>query len=423
MAIDLNTAEGRATAVKLLDPDFQGLLEQKKVSERVQATMAVANVRSISLFSVLGEATADIRTFAMDQCGLDRNRDMVEVASLVDTWNACKTRMTVRHQAQAEAHNAQLPPPMNKTEAQDLRTRFEQMFYKLEDKVSPATGTLELLSDQVDSGEFRAMSLVQFLSREDQEEEPLGVTLDKAGSIKVKKGFGESKPPKSGEELRQKIKLLGHCYIFMMLKYPNRQVLAEDNPNLWNKYADYLLGEHVFRLAAKNSKGEVVSSPSLGLVLSYEYQVRKLMTRLMNEGKSIDEALDQAMRDTTVKERYFLTPAALETAADQNVGGDKSRSPRRESSSSWGNWQTSRQGGRGRGRGAKGGGKGKKGKGLHSMTPDNKPICFAWNNRDQRCRYNCGREHVCQYCYGKHPAHSCPTKDTAGAGNPDAKKE
>ena len=313
MAIDLNTAEGRAAAVKLLDPDFQGLLEQKKVSERVQATMAVANVRSISLFSVLGEATTDIRTFAADQCGLDRNRDMVEVASLVDTWNACKTRMTVRHQAQAEAHNAQLPPPMNKTEAQDLRARFEQMFYKLEDKVSPATGTLELLSEQVDSGEFRAMSLVQFLSRKDQEEEPLGVTLDKAGSIKVRKGFGESKPPKSGEELRQKVKLLGHCYIFTMLKYPNRQTLAENNPNLWNKYADYLLGEHVMRLAAKNSKGEVVSSPSLSLVLSYEYQVRKLMTRVMNEGKNIAEALEQAMKDTTVKERYFhfLQPFAV----------------------------------------------------------------------------------------------------------------
>ena len=420
MAIDLNTAEGRAEAVKLLDPDFQGVVEQKKVSERVQATMAVANVRSISLFSVLGEATTDIRTFAADQCGLDRNRDMVEVASLVDAWNACKTRMTVRHQAQAEAHNAQLPPPMNKTEAQDLRARFEQMFYKLEDKVSPATGTLELLSEQVDSGEFRAMSLVQFLSREDQEEEPLGVTLDKAGSIKVRKGFGESKPPKSGEELRQKVKLLGHCYIFTMLKYPNRQTLAENNPNLWNKYADYLLGEHVMRLAAKNSKGEVVSSPSLGLVLSYEYQVRKLMTRVMNEGKNIAEALEQAMKDTTVKERYFLTPAALETAADQNTGGErKSRSPRR--GSSWGNWQSSRQGGRGRG--GKGGGKGKKGKGLHATTPDGKPICFAWNNRDQRCRFACGREHVCQYCFQKHPAHSCPTRDTAGAGKPDEKKE
>eukprot|EP00435_Cladocopium_sp_Y103_P060309 s382_g22.t1 len=59
---------------------------------------------------------------------------------------------------------------------------------------------------------------------------------------------------------------------------------------------------------AKNSKGEVVSSPSLELVLSYEFQVRKQMVRLMNENHEMTEALDLAMRDTTVKERYFLTP-------------------------------------------------------------------------------------------------------------------
>ena len=419
-APDVNTAEGREEAIKMLDPDFQGLLERKSVPAMIQAQLAVNNVKSVSIFSVLGESSADVRTFAADRLGLDRARNIVDIASMVDSWEACKTRMSVRHQAEAEAQTAQLPPPMNRTEAQDLRLRFEQMFYRLEDKVSPSTGTLEQLSEQIDAGEFRTMALVQFMSRDDQDSEPLGATFGKDGTIKVKRGYGEVKPPKSGEELRQRLKLLGHSYMFMMLKYPNRPTLRDNNPNLWHKYSDYLLGEHVLALKAKNARGEIVATPSLELVLNYEYQVRKLMVRAMNEGKAINEALEDAMKDTTTKERYFLTPAALEAVSERD-DKHKSRSPRRESwgggGSSWGGGSTKAN----KGKGGKGKSKGKKGKGLKSHTPDGKPICFAWNNRDQRCRYACGREHCCQYCYGPHPAHSC--KDTGGAGKDSGEKK
>ena len=358
-APDVNTAEGRQEAIKLLDPDFQGLLERKSVPALVQAQLAVNNVKSISIFSVLGESTVDVRTFAVDRLGLDRARNIVDIASIVDAWEACKTRMSVRHQAEAEAQSAQLPPPMNRTEAQDLRLRFEQMFYKLEDKVSPSTGTLEQLSEQIDAGEFRTMALVQFMSRDDQDSEPMGAVLGKDGTVKVKRGYGEVKPPKTGEELRQRLKLLGHSYLFMMLKYPNRPTLRDNNPNLWHKYSDYLLGEHVLALKAKNARGEIVATPSLELVLNYEYQVRKLMVRAMNEGKPITEALEEAMRDTTTKERYFLTPAALEAVTERD-DKHKSRSPRRESWGGGGSWKNNN-----RGKGAKGQGKnkGKKGKG------------------------------------------------------------
>lgn len=427
MAHDLDTADGRAAAIKELDPDFQGLLERKSMSERLQGTLANAGVKSISLFSVIGDTAADVRQFATDHCGLDRNRDVVAVAGMIDAWQACKTRMLTRNQAEADAVNSSMPPPLNKTEAQDLRNRFEQMHYRLEDKVTPATGTLEQLFEQVETGEWQRMSLVMFMSRDDQDTEPLAAKIEKSGTVKVKKGYGESKPPKTGEELRQKIKLLGHCYLFTQLKFPNRHELRNIGPNLFNKYADYLLGEHVLGLQAKDSKGEIVSSPTLDLVLSYDYQVRKLMTKYMNDGTEMVTALEDAMKDTTVKERYFLTPAALDAAAQGGrEPGRKSRSPRREYpreeggysgyGSSYGrSHRSGKKGGKGK---AKGGGKGK----LHTRTPDGRDICFAWNNKDQRCRFNCGRVHCCQLCFGNHPAHSCKSSqktqpsDTAGAG-------
>ena len=158
---DLNTAEGLAAAVAALDPDFHGLLERKEVSQLVQGRLSNANVKSISRFAAVGDARADIRTFCTGTA------DVVEIAGVVDTWQASKARMETRHQAEAEASLASMPSPVKKVEAQDLRQKFEQLHYKLEDKVSPATSTMELIFDQVESGEWKAMSLVQFLSRDD----------------------------------------------------------------------------------------------------------------------------------------------------------------------------------------------------------------------------------------------------------------
>lgn len=419
---DLTTPEGRREAIAMLDPDFQGLLERKEVSEISQARLGVAGVKSISRFSVIGEANGDVRTFAVDHLALDRNRDVVQVAALVDAWQASKTRMTVRHQAEAEAVTASLPPPVNKTEAQDLRIRFEQMHYRMEDKVAPASGTLEQLFEQVEAGEWKNMSLVQFMSRDDQDTEPLAAVIDRSGVVKVKKGHGESAPPKSAEELRQKIKLMGHCYLMTQLKFPNRVVLRDINPYTFNKYADYLMGEHVLGLKAKDAKGDVVAAPTLELVLSYEAQIRKLMTKKMNDGVHMGIAMEQAMQDTTVKERYFLTPAALTAATSREDLRLKSRSPKRARTP-----ERDRGDDRNRkGRGKRGGrGKGPGGKTLNTRTPDGHEICFPWNNKDQRCRFKCGRVHCCQICFGNHPAHSCradkkegkDSKDTAGGGS------
>ena len=61
---------------------------------------------------------------------------------------------------------------------------------------------------------------------------------------------------------------------------------------------------------------------------------------------------------------------------------------------------------------SKGAGKGAK---LNRVTPDNKPICYAWNN-GQACKNpgNCTFEHVCQICFAAdHTKDNCPKKGGA----------
>ena len=69
---DLATAEGVRDAVASLDPDFQGLLERKELEQIVQARLGNVGVRSISRFSVIGEANGDVRTFAVDHLRMGR---------------------------------------------------------------------------------------------------------------------------------------------------------------------------------------------------------------------------------------------------------------------------------------------------------------------------------------------------------------
>ena len=404
---DFTDAEVQKEFIGLLEPDFHGLLQRKEVSAVTQARLAYANCKSLSRFNSVADSRVQLRTFAQQTVQLDPAADVIEVAALVDAWEAAKVRMEVRHKAEAEASSSSLPISLPKVEVQDLVKKFEAAFYKLDDKLTPAASTLELLFDQVENGELKTMYLQQFLSREDAEVEPVGCMLDKSGVLKIKKGYGETKEPTSPEELRHRLRVVAHAFLMCGLKYPQRTIFADLVPQDFLNYVDYLLSDQVMGLKAEDEDGNQISSPSLKLVLSYEHQVRKEMVKKINGGTKVHDALLAARKDVNIKERYFLTPAAMNALTAHKK--DRSRSPRADRRSGDKGWNPSRN---------KGKGKGKKGReNLHTHTPDGRQICFRWNSMKERCRFKCGRVHVCQRCLSsEHPLHMCKQtkKDTAG---------
>ena len=139
---------------------------------------------------------------------------MIDIASMVDShdsWESSSTRMTVRHKAEAEAGLASQPRALNK-EIQDLLTKFQSVHgLKLEDRNIPAASTLEQTFDQVEQGELKNMSLVQFVSREDAEADVFGATIEKGtGALKVKKGYRECPKPRTPEEFRRRMSVVAH---------------------------------------------------------------------------------------------------------------------------------------------------------------------------------------------------------------------
>ena len=174
------TAERRANAIALLVAGLHGLLQFKEVPEVLQAKLSIARVRSrsISKLSTIADDRAGMRIFCRDHLQRNQVEDMVDIASLVDTWGSSTTRMRVRHKAEAEANLASIPRSVPKVEIQDLISRFQTMHgYKLEDKITPATATLEIFFDQMEAGELKNLTLKQLVSREDAESELIGATI------------------------------------------------------------------------------------------------------------------------------------------------------------------------------------------------------------------------------------------------------
>eukprot|EP00972_Heterocapsa_arctica_P085646 12622356-Heterocapsa_arctica.AAC.1 len=80
---------------------------------------------------------------------------------------------------------------------------------------------------------------------------------------------------------------------------------------LFYDYTDYLLGDEVYLLHAKDEQGKVVSTPSWGLVLSYDKEIRRAVARKMQSGIDIDTAFRDAWADPKLHARFFTTPLAV----------------------------------------------------------------------------------------------------------------
>jgi hypothetical protein len=192
------------------------------------------------------------------------------------------------------------------------------------------------------------------------------------------------------------------------LKHPNRSFLQKLTPQLFEEFLSYILGEHVFGLTGKSSEGFTISAPAWSQILIYEFQIRKkAFERVHSQGETFAEALKKSWADPIIKERYLTTPMALASVSVKRPT-DSSQSQGQKRSGPYGKGKQkggSKGKGKGKGKGKKGGKRG----GKNSVTPDGRPICFAYNNPNERCQRTCpnGFVHACCWCFGLHPAYNC----------------
>jgi hypothetical protein len=430
-------------AKKKVDYDLMALWDDKGVPAHIQRKLSDANFTTMSRFAQLADDRKDARKMALEELGLGAEglSGRAAAASVIDAWEWALTSTTVRREKEAEAKVLRQPLTLIRNDHLMMKTSFEEAFFRLSDKHVPSHGYVEKKFESIAEGDFRAEPLNEIVARPDEEEDSEGLTWDlKTNCFRIKKSKVMGKMPETSEEFRDKMRLMMVADHYSKARYPNRDWLQDVTPEMYERHIDYFLGEHVARLEAKDANGMVVSIPPWRLVLSYEYQVRKLAYKFIAEGRvgkqTLAAALEAAREDLTTKERFFLTP--MQIGARSYSSGDSAQNARNRSrsrnrqrnskkaknqSQSRGKGNGSSKGGRANanGGGAKGGKK-KKGGGKGNLpiappgmvrntkNPNGKLLCYAFNLKDEQCsKQNCTMSHTCWWCFDKHPGHTCKT--------------
>jgi len=413
MAVTINAAQQKA-ALDSASSDLKFLLSREGVSDLNQAKLYHIGVNNISLFVTFVTDEADLRDVLKINLELDpaaRLGDRIQVAAITCAHQTARIRREKLSEVEAELQSRQWQKPLPKSDFLAMRVAYESKHWRLEDKMIPGKDYMERKLEDLESGEWRAEPLSEVVSKDELEPDVLTPVWDPSGKLTVKKQSSSVPLPANPEELRRRIHLLGTGLIMLGLRHTNRVELQKINPGDFHKYLDYLLGDHCYNMVAKSAEGYTIAAPPWALIIAYEHALRKKAVQYLNEGSStcFVEALQRAVADPVVKERYFTTPLALSAsrARQDPKGQDTSTSKDRFIKDRHG------KGRKGKGKWSKGGGKGSA-KGA-DKTPEGKPICFRWNSPHQGCRNKkCRFQHVCGLCFSKsHPTFQCQGKNKA----------
>jgi len=170
---------------------------------------------------------------------------------------------------------------------------------------------MEKRLEQIEKSDFKAESLADVLSLDEDEGESLRAVFSATGQIEAVR-VGKRVPlPSTTEELRSRMSLWGTSWVMAATLHTHRSYLKDVTPQLFDRYVGYLLGKFVLGLVTCGPPGSPVSAPSWQAVLNYDHEVRKAAMKFLLTGSTLSEALQRAMDDPVVRERSFTTPLAL----------------------------------------------------------------------------------------------------------------
>ena len=417
-----------AAGIVLLDADLCYVFDNLKVPADVQAAVAHLGYVDLQVFSKIEDTPGKVREVIKSDVGLDPTASPAHralMARLVVAWETAAKRVEKRCIEEADQRAGDLPRSLPKGSHLDLTRAFTKVHGSITDKLTPAPSYLEAKLEQVEDGELLAERMQDVMSKEEVEgnEAFSSFRVMPDGMLKVRKGRPEGAPPSKPEELRAKLRLMGHCWEFIRLKVPGKGYLADYDIAMWDRYADWLLGEEVYENVIKDDRSCVVFRPSWRLLLEYEFQVRKRMYfEVNNGGMTLKQALLSAQGHMPTTTKHFTIPVSL--AAGSSGGGPRtgggsgarSRSPPGGRPSEGFDVPShsahhSAYHARGpRGKGSKGGGS-KSGNAKskprnnpsggdrrektreNPKTPDGRDKCYKFQRGN--CPGNCGRVHTC----------------------------
>ncbi|CAE7351551.1 unnamed protein product [Symbiodinium sp. CCMP2592] len=334
--------------VNSVDADLQYVLQEAGASLATQ--YAVCNVHStLRRFQAIADDRAGSRTAANTDFGVPRDTPAgrQQTAAIVAAWELAKEISSKEIELRAEARALNQPRILQTQERQAMLRAVSAAYGKLNEAETPSAEYLALKAEETEQNEPTAAQLDTITSKRDSQTATIQSSVDPAGHLRITKTKQKVEMPQNSEAYRRVLKIEGYSWLAMQSRYKSKTWLQGLTMADFTKFVDYILGERVAGLRLEQATGydsshNALFRPPWGIVLRYEYKLRKEAFRLVNdEGQTLQDALAAVTKDTELKEVHFVTPLTL-TAFPMP--------------SKW--------------------------------TPDGKDICFAYNN--QGCQGNCG---------------------------------
>jgi len=298
-----------------LGPDLAYLFDELQISEQVQANISAREIRKLGVFAKVEPSEDSFREWLKVDLGLNPTSSIGErvvVAKLAEAWEAARQRASTTRKLDAEARVSGQAREMLKGTHLALRRACARAHGTVEDRRCPGRAYLENRLEQLDDGELEAEPLSKVTTVALEQESVAsntgaGVDVRKDGLLHVVKGKRTAPLPTGPEQFRAVMKVMALHWEMVHLKGAGRSVLKDYSVAVFEKHAEYILGDECLLIGEANPTMSCV--PSWDLLMKYELEVRKLAIRKVNEGgATLAEAM--AMARTSVEHRtsYFITP-------------------------------------------------------------------------------------------------------------------
>lgn len=392
-----------------MSPEICYIMNERMVPATFQIELGRAGYTSINTFACIVDTKAELRTLLALDFGMnpaeanlapeEGRARRVLIARVVDSWQTICKRVTDKDAVESDQKARNVPTTMSRQAHIVLRNRFEKDWGKTEDKAFPSNSMIERRFEEIEEGDLKADLLTQISSAEETLEDTAMAILDKDGVLRLRKAQASVPLPTTSEQLRLRMRLLSISFQLASYRHGSKPWLAGYDMNIWQRHVDYILGEDIYSFKDPGSG----ISPTWTTVLSYEHRIRhEAFKAIMSTGKPLDEALETARRDSSLKERFFSTPMALNAISAKRGWTEEG------SAQPWSKHQKTEKGDKGKGGKGKGKTKERKGK-----TPDGRRFCWKFNNATGCPDKGCTFVHACQRCGdGSHNALSptCPDR-------------
>ena len=301
-----------------MDPRLLSALENARVPLTAIQKLATLGVDDIATFAHLAQDEAGMANFFKSALEIDvdaRPADFILRSKLLVAWSSSRARCEIEVREQAQRAVQQLPPQLTLGDHEtSLRALQVQRGKTLEKHQVPSKPYFERLIGLAETFYVaESLSSVTNMMQADLNQVPT-TDMDSSGRVYVKLATKEFVVPlpRDPEGLRNRFKVMSSAWNMLRMRFPSNPKLATISTELFDDYADYLMGTKVWGFISKNGDGTPVSSPAIDHVIGYDKAMRDKVADELNRGLDFKTALESAISDNDIRMLSFLTPYTVD---------------------------------------------------------------------------------------------------------------